>query len=192
MARLTPLLMIAVLVGCSDTSRNRLATDSARSEVTPGVAAPQVVQWIANPDSLGPVPMGRLYSTVGREYGAPERPLSTDPEESACDYVDLPGLPAGVLLMVFGDTIVRADIDTTGVLTRDGLGVGSPESALLSAYKGRVMVKSHPYDGPEWHYVVVTPSNDSTFRMIFETDGQRVRSFRIGLRRAVDLIEGCS
>jgi hypothetical protein len=120
------------------------------------------------------------------------RPKPTDPEEQRCDYAYLPGLPPGVGLMLFGDTIVRIDVDSTGVVTRERLGVGSLESALLTRYRGHVRVESHPYDGPEWHYVVVTPASDSTFRMTFETDGKIVRAYRIGLRRAVDLIEGCS
>lgn len=133
-----------------------------------------------------------MYSALAREYGAPVRPLPTDPEDRACDYVSLPVLPAGVEMMVFGDTVVRIDVDTTGIRTREGVGVGSAERDVLARYAGHVRVEPHPYSGPEWHYVIVTPATDSTFRMIFETDGKRVRNFRVGLRRAVDLIEGCS
>lgn len=133
-----------------------------------------------------------MYSDVARKYGTPARPLPTDPEKQACDYVSLPVLPAGVGMMVFGDTVVRIDVDTTGIRTREGIRVGTPEPDVVATYAGRVRVESHPYSGPEWHYVIVTPPSDSTFRMIFETDGKRVRSFRVGFRRAVDLIEGCS
>lgn len=186
MARFTPLLIGSALVGCSDGANSRELHTAAPAPLNPGS------EWVAKPDSLGSLAIGTLYSAVARAHNAPTRPIPDDPEERACDYAGLPVLPKGVLLMVFGDTVVRADVDSTGVVTREGLGVGSPESALLSAYKGRVRVEAHPYSGPEWHYVIVTPSNDSTHRMIFETDGKRVRSYRIGLRRAVEQIEGCS
>ena len=144
------------------------------------------------PSSLGAITVGSLYSDVARRYGAPPRQVPVDEEKRACDYVKLPNLPAGVALMVFGDTIVRIDVDTTEIPTREGVGVGTNESEVLAKYAGRVRVESHPYSGPEWHYVIVTPAGDSTHRMIFETDGTRVRSFRVGFRRAVAYSEGCS
>jgi hypothetical protein len=179
--------MFAVMA-CSD--RGPAQGSGASGGTTPPVQVAS--RWVATPNSVGPIAAGSLYSVVAQAFRAAPRPSPQDVEEQACDYVQLPGLPPGVSLMVFGDTIVRIDIDTTGVITREGVGVGSAESALLSQYRGRVRVEPHPYSGPEWHYVVVTPSGDSTFRMTFETDGKVVRTYRVGLRRAVDLIEGCS
>ena len=186
----TALCAAFALAACTDNAAVKAAPVASGIPRVP--QAPAAGQWVATPDSLGPIAAGSLYSVVAPAFGGKVRPVPKDPEEQACDYAELPGLPRRVELMVFGDTIVRIDIDTTGVLTRQGLGVGSPESALLTEYWGHVRVESHPYDGPAWHYVVVTPGSDSVFRMIFETDGKVVQSYRIGLRRAVDLIEGCS
>jgi hypothetical protein len=133
-----------------------------------------------------------MYSDLARRYGAPQRDPTDDPEEQACDYAFLPNLPAGVGLMVFGDTVVRIDVDTTGVLTREGVGVGSSEGEVLERYAGKVRRDPRPYSGPESHYLVVNAPGDSTFRIIFETDGKRVDGYRLGRRDAVDLIEGCS
>jgi hypothetical protein len=191
MARLgTALCAAFVLVACTDNAAVKDAPAASGTLRVPQARA--AGPWVATPDSLGPIAVGSLYSVVARAFGGKVRPVPKDPEEQACDYAELPGLPQRVELMVFGDTIVRIDIDIPGVLTRQGLGVGSPESALLTGYRGQVRVESHPYDGPAGHYVVVTPGSDSIFRMIFETDGKVVQSYRIGLRRAVDLIEGCS
>lgn len=46
-----------------------------------------------------------------------------DPE---CDYVHPHALPLGTALMVIDDRVERVDIDTTGILTRSGIGVGLP------------------------------------------------------------------
>lgn len=185
---LLPIGVVFALMGCS--GRDATQGSAASGRTTPSVQPAS--RWVASPDSMGQIAAGSLYSVVAQAFGAAPRLTPQDLEEQACDYVQLPGLPPQVSLMVFGDTIVRIDIDSAGVITREGMGVGSAESALLSQYRGHVRVAPHPYSGPEWHYVVVTPRLDSTFRMIFETDGKVVRTYRVGLRHAVDLIEGCS
>jgi len=181
------LWLFLIIAGCADRERPISATGAPRS-----VPATSATQWVATFDSVGPVAAGSRYSAVARSFGVTQARIPADEDAVACDYVDLPGMPPGVSLMVFRDSIVRIDIDTTGVQTREGIGVGSLESAVLDAYRGRARIESHPYSGPDWHYVIVTPSRDSTYRMIFETDGLTVHSFRVGLRGAVDLIEGCS
>lgn len=62
----------------------------------------------------------------------------------------------------------------------------------MSLYPGQVTVQPHAYtDG---HYLVVTPpaAADSSFRIVFETDGQKVLRYRSGLVPAVEYVEGCS
>jgi hypothetical protein len=86
----------------------------------------------------------------------------------------------------------RVDVDTTGVLTAEGAGVGDSESRVLELYRGRVRVEPHKYSGPEGHYLVVTRSTDTLFLIIFETDGKRVERYRAGRRPAVEFVEGCA
>ncbi len=62
----------------------------------------------------------------------------------------------------------------------------------MGRHRGQVRVEPHPYTGPEGHYLIVTSPNDSMYRLIFETDGKHVVSYRAGLRPVVDWIEGCS
>ncbi|HEX8674681.1 MAG TPA: hypothetical protein VF710_22460 [Longimicrobium sp.] len=124
--------------------------------------------------------------------GAPVERPAVDPE-NACDYATLSGEIAGLSPMVWGDTLVRFDVDTPGIRTVEGVGVGSAEKDVMSRYaQQRLRTEPHPYDGPEWHYLTVDFPGDSVHRIIFETDGDTVRSFRVGLRSAVDLIEGCA
>jgi hypothetical protein len=86
---------------------------------------------------------------------------------------------------------VRFDIRDTTVATETGARVGDAESRIMSLYRGRVSVQPHKYTGPTGHYLIVTQPEDSTLRTIFETDGQRVTTFRVGRMPAVGYVEGC-
>ncbi len=50
----------------------------------------------------------------------------------------------------------------------------------------------HHYEGPEGRYRIVELPGDSLHRIVFETDGRRVTSYRAGRRPAVDHVEGCA
>jgi hypothetical protein len=94
--------------------------------------------------------------------------------------------------MVVHDTLVRVDIDSLPVATAWGDRIGDSEAAVLGRHLGQVRVEPHPYTGPQGHYVIVTSPSDTMYRLIFETDGEHVVSYRAGLRPAVDWIEGCA
>ena len=107
-------------------------------------------------------------------------------------------MPRGTRLMILRDSasaplhVERAEVDSAGVLTAEGAGVGDPESRVLEMYSGRILVQPHKYTGPVGHYLIVASPRDSMYRIVFETDGQRVVRFRAGHRPAVDFVEGCS
>jgi len=94
--------------------------------------------------------------------------------------------------MVVDDTIVRIDVDSLPVATHWGDRVGDSEAAVLARHAGQVRVEPHKYTGPEGHYLIVTSQDDTLHRLVFETDGQRVTSYRAGLRPYVDWVERCS
>src|SRR5258705_11429632 len=112
---------VFALMACSDGGPAPGSAASVGATLPVQVAS----RWVATPDSVGPIAAGSLYSVVAPAFGTAARPTPQGPEEQTCDYVQLPGMPPRVTLMVFGDTIVRIDIDTTGVVTREGMGVGS-------------------------------------------------------------------
>lgn len=87
--------------------------------------------------------------------------------------------------------IERVDVDSAGVLTAEGAGVGDAEANVIALYRGRVSVQPHKYTGPRGHYLIVTSTGDTLHRIVFETDGQRVVNYRAGRRPAVDYVEGC-
>ena len=116
--------------------------------------------------------------------------IAAPPRSEPCRIVSPASFPPGVRLMLVNDTIVRVDVDSGGVPTIDGVRVGDPESKVAATYPGRVLTQPHKYV-PGWHYLIVSDSPDSTRRLVFETDGSKVTTYRAGLRPAVDFIEGC-
>jgi hypothetical protein len=94
--------------------------------------------------------------------------------------------------MIIDDTVARVEVDSAGILTAEGAGVGDTESSVILLYQGRVDVEPHKYTGPQGHYLVVTPPNDTLHKIIFETDGERIVRYRAGRLPAVRFVEGCS
>jgi len=115
---------------------------------------------------------------------------------NGCLEITLPAMPRGTWLMALSDSagvvrIERVDVDSAGVLTAEGAGVGDAEARVIELYRERVAVQPHKYTGPQGHYLVVTSPGDTLHRIVFETDGQRVVKYRAGRRPAVDFVEGC-
>lgn len=146
--------------------------------------------WIVSAAGIGAVRVGWTVAQLNASLGEQLRP--TYQVSDACDYVRPASLPPGVRLMVVLDTVVRVDVDTTGVLTAEGAGVGDTEARVMTLYRGRVRVEPHKYTGPEGHYLVVTIPSDTLSRIIFETDGTTVLNYRAGRRPAVEYVEGCA
>jgi len=142
---------------------------------------------------MGPVHYGMTLSEASRALG---ETLSVEPAEPSegCDYIHLSAAPRGVSFMVLDTVIERVDVRSGDVATVSGAHIGSTEDEIKALYPDRIEVQPHPYDAPEGHYLVYVPRDaaDSSFRIIFETDGKRVTTFRAGRRPAVEYIEGCA
>jgi hypothetical protein len=153
--------------------------------------SPDPSRWTIQPSQFGPLPIpstfARAASVLGEQLVVP-----SDPEDASCSYIRPKRLRSGVSLMIKFDTIVRVDIDTTGVLTTDGVGVGDTEERVLTVYHGHAKVDESPYSGPEGHDIRVRLANDSAHALIFQTWKGRVYSFRAGRFPEVAYIEGCS
>jgi hypothetical protein len=167
----------------------RLATLFLLLATLLGTQAP----WQVGLRSFGPIRYGMTLRQVGAVLGDSLLSLNSGLSED-CDYLAGSVTPPGTSLMVWDAVIVRVDVDTPGVYTRSGIQVGSTEAEVQQHHPGHIKMEEHPYEGPEGHYLVYEPSTpaDTSFAIIFETDGQRVTRFRAGLHPAVALIEGCS
>ena len=142
------------------------------------------------PDGYGPIRIGWTLAELNAALKQNLKPAYEVNE--TCDYVTPSGLPPGMALMVESDTIVRIDVDSAGVLTAEGAGVGDEETRVLKLYGNRIAVMPHKYTGPTGHYLIVSFTADSMARIIFETDGKKVLQYRAGRRPAVEYVEGCA
>jgi hypothetical protein len=149
--------------------------------------------WVARSTGAGAVHAGMPLSEASRLLG---ELLEADYTIIAeCAFVIPKSAPPGLSLMIRNDTVARVDIDSTTVATDRGARVGDSEARVLGLYHGVVRVAPHPYATPAMpnaRYLIVDSPDDSLHRLLFETDGHRVISFRTGHRAAVDLIEGCA
>jgi hypothetical protein len=182
-------LAVILLAACSGNQADRGSDTTA----TARPAAPDTTPWTVSLSAYGPIRLGSARAAVLDALGAPPREgEGAAPEE--CAYMGIPDGPSmrAVRLMVVHDTVVRIDVDSLQVATTWGDRVGDSERTVLARHAGQVLVQPHKYTGPEGHYLIVTAPDDTLHRLVFETDGQRVTTYRAGLRPYVDWVEGCS
>lgn len=166
--------------------KERPAADSA----TAATAAPAPANdRTATLDGLGNVKIGATATEIASALGEPLPPPKV--AEVSCRYMRPTSLPAGVGIMLVNDSVARIDIDSAGIQTSEGAGVGEDETRVVEIYRDRIVVTPHKYTGPTGHYLTVSPVGDTLRRIIFETDGKRVTKFRVGRRPAVEWVEGC-
>jgi len=126
-----------------------------------------------------------LQKTVG--------PLPATPNAMAeCTYVRPSSAPSGVLIMLARGRVARVDVDSSGVRTDAGIAVGDSAARISQAYGNRATATAHKYV-PGGQYLTVRPvsPNDSTFRIVFETESGRVTRFRSGRIPEVEWVERC-
>lgn len=183
----------AGLLACACGGAEVSTRDSSASDSQPGMAT-DTTGMTARFDGAGALRVGMsLRETVAALGGTVDTTQDPMPG-SACNYVRFSAMPPGTFVMVWGDTVMRVDVDSASLRTQWGTGVGSTAAEIRQRHTSHdVRQEPHPYSAPDWHYLVVDAPADTTHRLIFETDSQQVaRSYRVGFRRAVDLIEGCS
>jgi hypothetical protein len=153
---------------------------------------PSYPEWTVSPAGYGPVHAGMTLAQAaqasGRAFGEPQM------GSVECDYFLLADdtVRGSAHFMVVNGQIARVDINDSTVSTAEGARIGDTEERIMELYPGRVTVQPHKYtDG---HYLVVTTTApaDSGHHIIFETDGQRVTTYRAGRMPEVEYIEGCS
>jgi len=183
--------LVATLDDPADDSPLKPSAQRAVTPEPPPLRQRNGARWILRIDGIERVKIGMRIAAVEQAMGDSARVDRIDPHGSCGDAV-LTSLPAGLSLMVAGDTVVRVNVYARGVATEAGVGLGTPEGQVLTRYAGRVRVEPHPYTGPEGHYLIVEDPDHPEMRMIFETDGVRITSFRAGRLPEVEWIEGCA
>lgn len=138
---------------------------------------------------IGPI---RIGMTEAQLRGALKQKLELEEFDEGCSYLT----PAvkGIAFMLLDSRVARVDINEGTWLTKEGAGIGFSEARIRRLYP-QVRVEPHPYlDDGQGYYLRVTPGDPKIkdYELLFETERTAVTSFRAGLARAVNLIEGCA
>jgi hypothetical protein len=168
--------------GVADTAGG--AIQSTTSGATPPVSA---ATWTVSETGWGPIRAGMSVADARAALGG----RLPEPSNRECDHVRPASGPPGVLVMIVNGQVARVEVSDTTVATAVGARVGDTEARISQLYPGRVRTGPHKYvDG---HYLVVRGTDgDSVYRLVFETDGQRVTRYRGGRAPEVEWVEGCS
>ncbi len=142
---------------------------------------------------LGPVRVGMTVEEATAAAGlAVIAPTDSAPAASpGCGFARVDGFD-GVGFMLIDGVIARVDIFSGPTSTASGARIGSTEEEIKTLFPDVITVSPHQYvDG---NYLTLTPTaeNLTDFRVVFETDGQVVTSYRAGGTPQVEWIEGCA
>ena len=184
-ARATAALALAVgtIVSCSLPVRD---ADSTHLVLATGESRVDRTRWTVSAMGIGTVHIGASLESVAGLLGEPAAGLARG--SRPCTAIRTPALPPGVTLIVVGDTVVRVEVDSTGVFTEQGVGVGDTEVGLLVRYSGFIRVETH---GIGAHTLFVAKPADSPNLMVFETNGSTVVRYRVGRRGVTQVSDPC-
>lgn len=179
---------VALVVACAPSSDESATTDStaSRPAATPAAPVPTTSAWQVRPDGADPLRIGMTAAEARRVLS-----LAAAPASQGCSY--LAGAPESALhafVMLTNDTVVRIDVRDSVLATAEGARVGDTEGRLKQLYGDRVSVQPHKYL-PNGHYLVVRAPGDAANRIVFETNGTVVTTYRAGRRPEVENVEGC-
>lgn len=109
-----------------------------------------------------------------------------------CAYVHPSRTPPGVAVMLASGVVARIDVDSGGVRTDAGVGVGDSTSRVRAAYAGRLTTAPHKYvAGGQYLTARSSAPADSSLRIVFEAEGGHVARFRTGRLPEVEWVERC-
>lgn len=143
--------------------------------------------WSVSPAGSGPLRIGMTLAEM-----APYLTTNIDTAslDEHCDYVRAAEAPDSMLFMVESGRLVRVDVTGGSAATPEGARIGDSESRIVSLYPAATRGPHKYTDGA---YLTVSGAGaDSTSKLVFETDGERVTRYRAGIAPAVDYVEGCS
>lgn len=185
------LATLAMLVALGACQRQESGSSNRSAAETADVVAHGTVSPTSGPiteQGLGPLRIGMTVDQARAVFPVIE--LRGGGSGGGCTYAIIPGLPNGVSVMVENGLVVRLDVDSNGVATREGARVGDSEARVRALYGARLTISPHKYtDG---HYLTVRSAGDSLHRIVFETDKGKVTTYRVGLIPPVEYVERCS
>jgi hypothetical protein len=136
---------------------------------------------------FGPLKIGMTVPTASKALGVPL--IREEGHADNCHYVRPKSGFQGVSFMVTRGRISRVDIEAGPYRTLAGAKIGDSEARVKRFYP-RVRVRPHPY--VDWAHYMTVEFRGGKYLIIFETDGKRVTSYRVGRNPEAGFIEGCS
>jgi hypothetical protein len=144
-------------------------------------------------NGIGPILIGMTITQASQAANIQFVQTASGGESYGCFYFEPKDSPKGIAFMLTDDRITRVDIfKNNRITTIKGAKIGDSEDRIKSLYPGYIQVTPHQYVGGG-HYLTFVPKDaaDRNYRVVFETDGKRVTSFRSGKLPEVGYIEGC-
>jgi hypothetical protein len=153
--------------------------------------SPSLEAAVVDLRGLGAVRVGMSVRQAERVVGQKLKVTLDGQAGSTCGYAFVPNR-AGIDFMMSDRKIARIDIRNPKVKTVSGAKVGDSEQRIARLYGARLKVSPHTYT--KGHYLTVVPQDaiDRNYRLIFETDGKKVTTYRVGKLPEVEYVEGCS
>jgi hypothetical protein len=149
---------------------------------------------IINFDGFGPAKFGSNEESVRMSWGRPLN-ASKPATGATCYYLYAGALPEhqqDIAFMLEDGHFVRYDVGDTQQVAPGDIVVGDSVASVMQAHAGHVENQPHKYIQGA-HTLVVTPTQQTDARLIFETDANdTIVNWRIGVPPQVYYVEGCS
>jgi hypothetical protein len=153
------------------------------------VAAQASTEYRATMAGIGPIRIGMSAAALERVLGT-KLPETQDQEEDACRTVEAgPDWPGTSVLLLDG-RVARIDVSQRGIFTLSGAAVGDTQASVLKRYNGRISVSTSAEGVDDSKYLTML-SSDRSHGIRFETDGERITQYYVGVTYAVQHSEGC-
>jgi hypothetical protein len=191
------MLVTVVLLGaCGDSTasstRTTVRNTTTKPAVSTGVPTTTVVASATDPATLG-APTLIDTSTVGlRAIGAITFGMSIQDAEKAggtrlllegapagvsgCQVMRPERAPTGIRFSVVKGAVARVDVNEGPVKTKSGAGISTTVANLQKIYPANLVPTA---DGRSFLYVP-KDAVDADYRVVFDTDGTKVTSYRAG------------
>lgn len=181
---------VAAAVATTTTTRPVITTTTTTTRPAPELtsASPATLR------GLGPV---RIGMTVEEASDAAGLAFTRSPARGVgdnCYYVNAGLTMNGVFFMVVNNQIARIEVeDPSPVSTRSGVRVGTSASEVRTTYPNNVQRANEAVaEGGEALAFVPNDDFDSEYRIYFEITDGSVARYRLGVKPAIDRINGCS
>ncbi len=146
-------------------------------------------KFIVSFDRFGSVKIGMTASQAAKVLGV-RVTRDAGYEGGNCYYTSPKSGFKDIAFMMSGRRIARIDINSKEYATDKGAKIGDTEARIKRLYKGMYKVYQNKY--VDYAHDIEVEMKGGKFSIIFETDGKRVVSYRVGKPEQVGYVEGCS